>query len=186
MTLMTNSNAPAAVAPELLTGSNPFVLLGLDANFALTTEVIEAAYFAKSKQWHPDNFASAPAATRVVALSNSRALNDAYKTLKKATTRAEALLAVAGIVIGDHERLDATFLMEILEQREALAEARAAGQLNVVTQMQASMVARRQGLVAQLAPAFAAGDLNGAKQHLIVLRYLDRYLEECDAALDEE
>ena len=121
-----------------------------------------------------------------MALSNSRALNDAYKTLKKSTTRAEALLALSGVVIGDHERLEPAFLMEILEQREALAEARSAGQLDAVTAMQKDMIERRTAMVALLAPAFAGGDLVQAKRHLIVLRYLDRYLEECDAALDEE
>lgn len=186
MTVNTNSNQPAPVTLELMVAGNPFALLGLAERYQLPSSEIEAAYFARSKQWHPDNFASAPAANRIVALSNSRALNDAYKTLKKSTTRAEALLALAGVVIGDHERLEPAFLMEILEQREALAEARAAAQLDAVTAMQQAMVARRTAVVALLDPAFSAGDLVQAKQHLIVLRYLDRYLEECDAALDEE
>ena len=186
MTVMTNSNQPAPLALELMVAGNPFALLGLAERYNLASSEIETAYFAQSKQWHPDNFASAPTATRIVALSNSRALNDAYKTLKKSTTRAEALLALAGVVIGDHERLEPAFLMEILEQREALAEARAAGQLDVVNAMQQVMVARRTAVVALLEPAFAASDLVQAKRQLIVLRYLDRYLEECDAALDEE
>jgi molecular chaperone HscB len=186
MTVMSNSNQPALVAPELMVAGNPFALLGLAESYALPVSEIEAAYFARSKQWHPDNFAAAAAAIRIVALSNSRALNDAYKTLKKSTTRAEALLALSGVVIGDHERLEPAFLMEILEQREALAEARSAGQLDAVTAMQKDMIERRTAMVALLAPAFAGGDLVQAKRHLIVLRYLDRYLEECDAALDEE
>ncbi len=186
MTVMTNSNQPAPVAADLMQAGNPFALLGLAERYDVPASELEAAYFARSKQWHPDNFASAPAATRIVALSNSRALNDAYKILKKPTTRAEALLGLAGIVIGDHERLEPAFLMEILEQREALAEARAAGQLAQMTAMQQDMVARRLAVLALLGPAFAANDLVQAKRQLIVLRYLDRYLEECDAALDEE
>ena len=40
--------------------------------------------------------------------------------------RAEYLLARAGVTIGDNEQLDPAFLMEILELREELAEARVA------------------------------------------------------------
>lgn len=98
-----------------------------------------------------------------------------------------SLLTLAGMTIGDHERLEPAFLMGDLEQREALADARAAGQLDAVMAMHHAMVARRKAVVALLDPAFSAGDLVQAKRQLIVvLRYLDRYLEECDAALDEE
>jgi len=38
----------------------------------------------------------------------------------------------------------------------------------------------------QLDAQFAANDTAGVKATLISLRYIDRYLEECDAALDEE
>ena len=62
----------------------------------------------------------------MAALSRSRALNDAYQTLKKPVARAEYLLERAGVTIGDNERLDPAFLMEILELREELAEARVA------------------------------------------------------------
>jgi Fe-S protein assembly co-chaperone HscB len=185
MTTMSNSNEPAKVALELMVSSNPFALLGLPETYDVSAAAIEAAYFERSKQWHPDNFAGAVAATRIVALSNSRAINDAYKTLKKSTTRAEALLAISGVVIGAHERLEPGFLMEILEQREVLSEARAAGRVDEVAAMQSSMMARRQQIVALLAPAFLRGDVVDAKRQLIILRYLDRYLEECDAALDE-
>ena len=60
-----------------------FGLLGLPAQFDLDPPVIESAFFDRSKELHPDRFASAPASERVAALSRSRALNDAYQTLKK-------------------------------------------------------------------------------------------------------
>jgi molecular chaperone HscB len=186
-----SDSASTAVMPS----ANPFALLDLPVQFDLAAAQIEAAYFAKSKLWHPDNFAGASAAQRVVVLSNSRAINDAYKTLRKPVDRAEALLAIYGVTIGDHERLEPAFLMEILELREDLAEARHAGNLDDVERMHAEMLARRNALIAQLSPAFetaqSAGDsalrdaaFAQAKQALIILRYVNRYLEECDAALD--
>ncbi len=50
----------------------------------------------------------------------------------------------------------------------------------------AGMKARRKGVVESLSALFDKNDLPAIKDQLIVLRYLDRYLEECDAALDDE
>ncbi len=167
-----------------------FALLGLAPAFEIDLAELERAFFEKSKELHPDRFAKAPANERVAALSKSRALNDAYQTLKKAVPRAEYLLARQGVVIADNERIDpalgAAFLMEILELREELAEARAAGKLDVVAEKQSAMIARRKGVLASLPALFEKSDLAAIKNQLIVLRYLDRYLEECSVALDEE
>src|ERR1700735_1049332 len=102
--------ARAAVASPS-TSNNSFALLGLPAQFDGDAAELERAYYAASKELHPDRFATAPAAERVAALSKSRALNDAYQTLKKPIARAEYLLAQAGVTIGDNERLDPAFLM---------------------------------------------------------------------------
>lgn len=168
------------------TSSEAFSLLGLAPSYEIDLSALEKAFFERSKELHPDRYASAPAAERVAALTKARALNDAYQTLKKPVPRAEYLLARAGVTIGDNERLDPAFLMEILELREALAEARQAGKLADVERMQGEMAARRRAVLAQLPGLFAVNDLAAIKTQLIVLRYLDRYLEECDAALGED
>lgn len=175
------------MAVERASSSNDaFGLLGLPAQFDLDPAVIEAAFFDKSKELHPDRFASAPAAERVAALSRSRALNDAYQTLKKPVARAEYLLARAGVTIGDNEQLDPAFLMEILELREELAEARVARRTSEIEKLCAAMKARRKASIDSLPSLFEANDLSAIKTQLILLRYIDRYLEECDAALDED
>jgi molecular chaperone HscB len=166
--------------------SDAFGLLGLAPRFDVDPQVLERAFFERSKELHPDRFAGAPAAERVAALSKARALNDAYQAIKKPVDRAEYLLAQAGVSIGDNERLDPTFLMEILELREELAEARGKGELREVERLQQAMQARRREAVDALPALFAAGDLAAIKERLILLRYVNRYLEECDAALDED
>lgn len=167
--------------------ADAFGLLGLPAQFDLDPKVIEQHFFERSKELHPDRFAKAPAGERVAALSKSRALNDAYLTLKKPVPRAEYLLERAGVTIGENERIaDAAFLMEILEMREGLAEARVAKRTSEIETLCGDMKARRKGVVASLSLLFDKNDLPAIKDQLIVLRYLDRYLEECDAALDDE
>jgi molecular chaperone HscB len=187
----------AAITPD------PFALFDLEPSFDLDLGDLERRFFAKNRDFHPDRFVTASAAQRVAALSRSRALNDAYQVLRKPVPRAEYLLTRYGGSIGDNERLDPRFLQEILELREELADARHAGQLDAVTRLQGAMMARRKAAISALPPLFlqlaahpkampetipdAMPDaLVAIKHHLIVLRYLDRYLEECDAALDPD
>ncbi len=170
-----------------------FELLGLPEVFDLDLKALDAAYLARSKLVHPDRFAQAPADERVVALQQSMDLNQAYKALKKPTTRAEYLLERKGVTIGDQERLDDTeFLTEILRLREELGEARAANQVDLVGRLEVAMKQRNRALIAKLSPRFAevegegdaAAALAAIKQTLIELRYVSRYLEECAAMLD--
>ena len=166
--------------------SDAFGLLGLPAQFDLDPQVIERAFFERTKELHPDRFATAPVAERVAVLSRSRALNDAYQTLKKPVPRAEYLLVRAGVAIGDNERLDPAFLMEILELREELGEARVAKRLPEIERLRGIMAVRRDAAVGALPALFERDDLPAIKEQLILLRYLDRYLEECDGALDAD
>jgi molecular chaperone HscB len=168
---------------------DPFGLLGLAPGFDVDLAALERAFFERSKVLHPDRATGATgvtAAERIAVLSRSRALNDAYQLIKKPIPRAEYLLVQAGVTIGDNERLDPTFLMEILELREELAGARAAGQTAEVARLQAVMQARRAEALGALGALFTAHDFAAIKERLILLRYINRYLEECDAALDED
>src|SRR6185503_159953 len=152
-------------AVERASSSNDaFGLLGLPAQFDLDPQVIERAFHDKTKELHPDRFANAPAAERVAVLSRSRALNDAYQTLKKPVPRAEYMLERAGVVIGDNERLDPTFLMEILELREELAEARVAKGTSEIEKLCSVMKARRKSAVDALSALFGSNDLPAIKE----------------------
>ena len=166
--------------------SNAFELLGLPKAFDLDPNVIEQAFFARSKDLHPDRFATAPAAERVAALSRSRALNDAYQVVKRPVARAELLLRDAGITIGDNERLDPEFLGRVLELREELAEAKAGKDKPRIETLRAAMIKRRGQVLAEVTELFRAGTLDEVKHRLIALRYVDRYIEECDIALDQD
>jgi molecular chaperone HscB len=158
----------------------------LPAQFDLDPQVIERAYFEKSKETHPDRFATAPAAERVVALSRSRAVNDAYKMIKNPIARAEYLLERDwGMTIGDNEQIPQDWLLPLLEEREELAEAIAAKQRARIEQLRAAKKQRRAQFIAGLPHLFAT-DPRDVKMGLITVRYWDRYIEQCDAALDED
>jgi hypothetical protein len=76
--------------------------------------------------------------------------------------------------------------MEVLELREELAAAKAAGNTAMIESLRAQMATRREAAVRSLTELFERADLAAIKKQLILLRYLERYLDECDAALDED
>jgi molecular chaperone HscB len=176
-------------------GNDAFGLLGLSPRFDIEPAQLERAFFERTKELHPDRFATAPVAERVAALSRSRALNDAYQLLKRDASRAEYLLAREGLTIGDNERIDPALVMELLEEREVLSEARQRGDTAEIERLCASMRQRRRGALDLVATLFRTADdagdaraihLGDIKRQLILLRYVERYLQECDAALDED
>jgi len=169
-----------------------FELFGLEPSYALDMDELERRYLERSKQVHPDRVATEDAATRVAALQQSMELNAAYKILRKPVPRAEYLLERHGVTIGTNEQLEPAFLMRILEAREELAEAKARGDEAKLTELEEAMVRRRRAAVDGLAGLWeefeASRDdavLTSIKRDLILLRYLDRYLEQFDEEEDD-
>lgn len=169
-----------------------YALLDLDPRFAIDAGELERRYLERSRVVHPDRFVAAPASQRVAALHESMQLNDAYKTLKQPGSRAEYLLGRHGVFIGDNETLDPTFLMEVLELREELHEAKHGRDQARMRALEDAMLERRDATLERVAALFADFESTGntellaaIKAQLIVLRYIRRYLDEFDD-LDEE
>jgi molecular chaperone HscB len=107
---------------------NHFQLFGLPETFAQDTEVLAERYHALRQRVHPDLFATAGERERRLSLQASTLVNEAYQTLKDPLARARYLLLLKTGTEGDDQETtqDMAFLMEQMELREALADARAA------------------------------------------------------------
>jgi molecular chaperone HscB len=161
-----------------------FAVYGLPRRYRVEREELEALHRELSKRLHPDRHAQAAASERLKAVQAMTALNDAYRTLRHPDKRAEHLLALHGLTIGEHDKVDQALLLEMLELREELEAADAAGRAVLLERMRQREAAAR----GEVAEAFAAleerGDrafLDAIKQRLIELRYIHRYLEEPEA-----
>jgi molecular chaperone HscB len=162
-----------------------FALFGLPRRYRVDLGDLEERYLARSREAHPDRFVAADARARVAALQASMRLNEAYRILKKPVARAEYLLGLEGMGIGEHDKLEVGFLAEMLELREELAEARAAGDRARVGALGAEMAARRDAALARVGDEFAGWEASGdrgalerIKRDLVLLRYVRRYLDE--------
>lgn len=106
-----------------------FALFGLPRAFRIDTARLDQAYHAMQGKVHPDRHAHLPETERRLSMQWATQVNEAYRTLKQPLARAHYLLRLAGAET-DHESntaMSPAFLMEQMEWREAVAEARAAG-----------------------------------------------------------
>jgi len=106
-----------------------FALFGLPRAWRIDTARLDQAYHAMQGQVHPDRHAHLPETERRLSMQWATQVNEAYRTLKQPLARARYLLQLAGAQ-ADHENntvMPPEFLMEQMELREAVAEARATG-----------------------------------------------------------
>ncbi len=172
-----------------------YEVLGLLRRYHLDAAELEQRYLALQKETHPDRFAKALPRERLEAVVRNTELNDAYKILKQPIRRAEYLLKLEGIDIGNERPQAATgqtkqlvvdpqLLIEIMELRELLAEARADKNERRVEAL-ASDVGRRQTVATDVVErgfaAYEAGDkgeLDAIARALVSLRYYQRFMDE--------
>lgn len=106
-----------------------FALFGLPRVYRVDMARLDQAYHAMQGKVHPDRHAHLPETERRLSMQWAAQVNEAYRTLKQPLARAHYLLRLAGAE-GGHESntvMPAAFLMEQMEWREAVAEARAVG-----------------------------------------------------------
>jgi molecular chaperone HscB len=170
-----------------------FAVLGSERRFAVDVAELERRYKELSRQLHPDRFARADARARRASLARTVQLNEAWKTLRDPVRRAEYLLSLAGIEVGGEEGTRKTvagekqrvpvpqaLLMEVMELREALLEARGEGDDARVAALAADVAARKQRAMAAVGEALGRTPLavDAAAEELVAVRYFDRFLDE--------
>ncbi|MBU3697015.1 Fe-S protein assembly co-chaperone HscB [Dechloromonas sp.] len=103
-----------------------FSLFELPRAFRLNLSELDSRFRDVQAQVHPDRFAHASEAERRLSMQWATHANEAYQTLKKPLERAKYLLHLAGhdIQAENNTAMPADFLMEQMEWREAVMEAR--------------------------------------------------------------
>lgn len=134
-----------------MAGDNHFSLFGLPARFALDDAALEAAWRDVAARVHPDRFATASAVERRVAMQWAARANEAYRVLRDPMQRARYLCEQAGVDLQTESNtsMDGAFLMQQMEWRELLDDARQDAQARerLNAELQAARQAMRQQLV---------------------------------------
>lgn len=163
-----------------------FAYLGIPRGYHVDLDALGDVLREKSRQFHPDRFARAEPRERTNSLSHTTYLNDAVRTLRDPQRRAEYVLSLYGLKAGANDRerakMDPSFLMEMMEMREALADAKVAADKAALEKIGAQAKSDRDALLAKADASFAAWekDLANTKPLADVVPLLDkiRYFEQ--------
>ncbi|MBC8024081.1 MAG: Fe-S protein assembly co-chaperone HscB [Burkholderiales bacterium] len=166
---------------------NHFELLGLPARYALDGASIERGYRDLQTQVHPDRFAAASEPERRVAMQWAARANEAYRTLRNPVERARYLLALKGFDTEEESNtaMPADFLMQQMEWREAVSEARSAHDTRELRRLHANLAESRAEMLRLLERALDSDANFDAGCSLVrKLRFLDKLEEEIEEALE--
>ena len=173
--------------------TDAFATLGLPRRYEIDVPVLEARYRELQRALHPDRHIGAGASQRRLSLSKAVEVNEAYRVLKDDLKRADALLAhhAIGLPI-DAPAADSEFLMEVMDLREALSDAKHRGDRPRVKTLAATVHALHASTRIALVAAFdALSDVPGRVALTQVsaligrLKYYTRFLDEV-SAIEEE
>ena len=166
---------------------DPFATLGLPRSYELDLAAVEKTHRELSRTLHPDKFAQSGPGERRMALSQAVLVNEAWRVVRDPIRRAEALFELAGIPTGERNEPapSQALLMDMLEQREALAEAKSARDMARVRTLEAEITARAKAAEAALGAGFRGGADKALVPKLGELRFYRRFLDEVSAIEDE-
>ncbi|MDO5638740.1 MAG: Fe-S protein assembly co-chaperone HscB [Neisseria sp.] len=162
-----------------------FTLFQLEPQFDIDAAAFEQTYRSLAARFHPDKFAAASAFEQKQAMMMASTLNEAYRTLKSPIDRAAYLLKQQGIDADapEHTSFAPEFLIQQMEWREALEDARAASNETALLKLAGSITAEQQQLQTELASAFEKAQYETAATLVRQGRFLNKLQQEIQAAL---
>jgi molecular chaperone HscB len=158
-----------------------FDLFHLPTTYAIDRERLDAAYRELQNTVHPDRFAAKTESEQRVAMQWATQANEAYQTLKHPVNRGVYLLKLQGIDALDamNTQMAPAFLMQQMEWREAIDEARAAKSVAALDALTAELRAAHRRIEAELGVLLDdAKDLDAARETVRQLRFMDKLLAE--------
>jgi molecular chaperone HscB len=165
-----------------------FELFGLPRAYAVDRERLDAAYRELQNAVHPDRFAAGSEGEQRAAMQWATQVNEAYQTLKHPVNRGVYLLRLEGIDALDpgNTRMDPAFLMQQMEWREAIEEARASQRIDVLDALSDELRIAHRHTEARLEACIdAAHDLTGAAETVRQLRFMDKLIAEVGEVYEE-
>jgi len=163
-----------------------FALFAINRAFRLDLTDLDSRYRDIQAEIHPDRFVNAGEAERRLSMQWATHANEAYQTLKKPLQRATYLLHLSGhdIQAESNTAMPADFLMEQMEWREAVMEARHGGDHHELEHLHNRLRADINSRYEELGELLdGAGDFVSATDRVRRLLFLEKLLHEIDDAL---
>lgn len=165
---------------------NHFELFNLPAKFEIDLPSLDAAYREVQGRVHPDRFVGASATEQRVAMQWATRANEAYQTLKNPLKRARYLVELNGIDLQTESNtaMPMDFLMQQMEWREALGEAKAGKDAKALDELDAQLKHERKERLAKIGRELDGSRYEQAAQDVRALMFLDKFGDEVHYAFE--
>ena len=180
------SAAARSAEATLSMTATDFALFGLPERFAIDLAQLDAKWKQLQGAAHPDRFATETAAAQRVAMQWAIRINEAYRRLRDPLARAAYLCTLHGadIEAETNTAMPAAFLMQQMEWRDALSEAKS---LEAVDALSGEVVDAReatlQSLQARIDDA-ASVDWRAVAGIVRGLMFVDKFMSDIDRRVD--
>lgn len=167
--------------------ANHFALFGLPERFAIDSAALDHDYRDLLSRVHPDRFAASGAAEQRVALQWATKANEAYRVLRDPLRRAIYLCALKGADPANENNtsMPQAFLVEQLEWREALDEARTSDDRAALDALDRELASTRDRLKAEVEVALDRDDDAAHASGLVrQWMFVERFGEDVASASD--
>jgi molecular chaperone HscB len=174
--------------PDMDLTQNHFELFSLPQSYALDRDQLDSAYRELQNAVHPDRFAAKPEAEQRVAMQWATQANEAYQTLRHPVNRGVYLLRLQGIDALDasNTKMAPAFLMQQMEWREAIEEARAGKDMTALDDLTNDLRTSHRHIETQLAELIdTAHDFAAASEAVRQLRFMDKLITEVGDVYEE-
>ena len=166
---------------------NYFALFNLPEQFAIDLAMLESNFRAIQSASHPDRYVTCTSAEKLASMQTATLANEAYLTLKSPALRAAYLLALQGIhaTAETNTKMPHDFLMQQMEWREAMEDAKAAKNIGDLENLLTEMQLAAKTLQAELADLFdAKKDFAAATDATRKLIFIDKVCADIYKAIE--
>jgi molecular chaperone HscB len=162
-----------------------FEAFELPPSFALDLKTLAARFRELQSTTHPDRFASASDAEKRAAIEKATEVNDAYQTLRDPVRRAMYLLWLKNVNGMDEKdtSMPRDFLMEQIEWREAIADAKLKEDTDRLDEMNTELQSILDSLGNTFSAAYDGDHLPTATTLARKMRFAQKLIEEVDQAI---
>ena len=163
-----------------------FTLFGLHRRYAIDDAALESAWHDLQSQVHPDRHAHLSDVEKRLSMQWATRVNEGFRTLRQPLTRAQYLLELAGVDAGleTNTAMSPEFLMEQMEWREAVEEAREAAEVGELEGLHKRLLAHSREVRGHLAVQLDdERDYEAAADTVRRLMFIDKLQQEIDEAL---
>lgn len=167
--------------------TNYFALFNLPEQFVIDLILLETNFRAIQSASHPDRYVTCISAEKLQSMQTATLANEAYLTLKNPANRAKYLLAQQGIDAIDEKntQMPADFLMQQMEWREVMEDAKAAKNMSDLENLLAEMQLDAKTLQAELANFFdTKKDYKAATDATRKLIFIDKVCADIHKAIE--